>query len=86
MDFFKTNNDAILEGSALLTKLFLASICYKVNAEITILMVLFYVIHVASKIYYIYQKEKEDEMYVKMVQEAMERAKKEYEAQKNETK
>jgi cytochrome b len=86
MKSFKTFNESIMEGSALLTKLFLATICYKVHAELTVLMALFYCVHIASKLYYLYVKEKEDEMYLAMVSEAMEKARQEYENQKNETK
>lgn len=86
MKLFKNINEIIMEGSALLTKLFLTAICYKVHPDFTILMTLFYIIHIASKLYYLYEKEKEDEMYVRMVSEAMERAREEYEKNKNEIK
>lgn len=78
MPYFKSINDVILEGSALLTKLFLASICYKVNPDLTMLMALFYVIHIVAKIFFMYNQLKQDEKFIKMLTDAVKRSAEEH--------
>ena len=57
----------ILDATSILTKLFLASICYKVHPNLTIIMGLFYLIYVGFAFYYVHLQNEEDKIFFEQV-------------------
>lgn len=81
----KTGLEAVLDGTAILYRLFLGAICYKVNPDITVLMGFFYLVNVACTFYYLHLKEKEDREFIKMAHDAIKKATEDYERNKTDT-
>lgn len=73
-----------LDITSVLTKLFLAAICYKVHQDLTILMVLFYLFHVGFAFYYAHLQLEEDKAFLEQVKTAIEKSSKDYERNKAE--
>lgn len=81
----KSGLESLLDGTGILYRLFLAAICYKVSPDITLLLVLFYLINFGLTFYYIRLREKEDKEFLELAHNAIKKATEEYERNKNNT-
>ncbi len=71
----KSAVETVLDATSVLYRLFLATILYQVNPNLTMLMVLFYAINVGFTFYYLHLKAEEDKQFISMVHDAIERSK-----------
>lgn len=62
-----------MDVTSVLFRLFLAAICYKVNSNLAILMITFYVLNTIFSVYYLHLKTKEDEQFIIAVKKAIEK-------------
>lgn len=69
----KTAIESMLDGTAIMYRLFIAAICYSVNPNLTILMSIFYLSNFGLTMYYLHLKEQEDREFILMAQEAIKR-------------
>jgi len=78
----KSNLLLALDVTSLLTKLFLAAICYKVHPGMTKLMIIFYVAYASMSFYYMYLQAQEDKEFLKKLSNVIDRESQETDEEK----
>lgn len=62
----------VLEFTSILIRVILCLICYKVHANLTLLMAVFYFVYVAATMYYTHLKNEEEKEFLEQVRNAIE--------------
>lgn len=78
----KKNLMLALDVTSLLTKLFLASICYKVHPGLTMMLVLSYVSYGVISFYFMHLQAQEDRQFLEKITDLIERESKQTDEEK----